>query len=171
MAQSAGGTRSKKDGNGIDSLDAAIIACLHRDARASANAMAESLGVPESTIRNRLGRLVEAGVIEFVALTNPLRLGHSVWVMMEIEVEARSIRRTAVALSKIPEVYFVYITTGSFDVFAGATFSTNEEMVDFLTNVLSKVEGIVRVNTRTILEVHKRVFKFLPKNVTAQKIK
>lgn len=66
-------------------------------------------------------------------------------------------------LSKIPELYFVYITTGSFDIFAGPTFANNKELVDFLTDVLSKVEGIVRVNTRSILEVHKRVFKFLPK--------
>lgn len=149
----------------LDKIDVGIIAFLHKDARASAKAIADDLGIPESTVRNRLGRLVSSGVIEFVALTNPLRLGHSVWVMMEIEVESRRIRHVAQDLSKIPDVYFVYITTGSFDVFAGATFSTNEEMVDFLTNTLSKVEGIVRVNTRTILEVHKRVFKFLPRNV------
>lgn len=151
--------------NSLDKIDVGIIAHLHKDARASAKAIADDLGIPESTVRNRLGRLVSSGVIEFVALTNPLRLGHSVWVMMEIEVESRRIRHVAQDLSKIPDVYFVYITTGSFDVFAGATFSTNEEMVDFLTNTLSKVEGIVRVNTRTILEVHKRVFKFLPRNV------
>jgi Lrp/AsnC family transcriptional regulator for asnA, asnC and gidA len=148
---------------GFDELDVRIIKHLHRDARAPVKAVADSLGVPESTVRHRLGRLVESGIIEFVALTNPLRLGHPVWVMMEIEVETRRIRHAAQELSKIPEIYFVYITTGSFDIFAGATFTKNEELVDFLTNVLSKVEGIVRVNTRSILEVHKRVFKFLPK--------
>jgi Lrp/AsnC family transcriptional regulator, regulator for asnA, asnC and gidA len=147
----------------FDDIDIGIITHLHEDARAAAKTIADSMGVPESTVRHRMGRLVEAGVIEFVALTNPLRLGRSVWVMMEIEVESRRIRQAALDLSKIPEVYFVYITTGSFDIFAGATFSRNEELVDFLTNVLSKVDGIVRVNTRTILEVHKRVFKFLPK--------
>lgn len=147
----------------FDEIDVGIISHLHADARASAKAIADGLEVPESTVRHRLSRLVESGVIEFVALTNPLRLGQSVWVMMEIEVESRRIRQAALDLSKIPEIYFCYITTGSFDIFAGATFATNEELVDFLTNVLSKVEGIVRVNTRTILEVHKRVFKFLPK--------
>lgn len=147
----------------FDELDVGIIRHLHRDARAPVKTVADGLGVPESTVRHRLGRLVESGVIEFVALTNPLRLGQPVWVMMEIEVQTRRIRQAAQDLSKIPEIYFVYITTGSFDIFAGATFANNEELVDFLTNVLSKVEGIVRVNTRSILEVHKRVFKFLPK--------
>jgi Lrp/AsnC family transcriptional regulator for asnA, asnC and gidA len=153
----------------LDGLDAAIIEHLHSDARAAAKTIADDLGVPESTVRHRLGRLVETGIIEFVALTNPLRLGRPVWVMMEIQVQSRRIRQAALDLSRIPEIYFVYITTGSFDVFAGATFATNEEMVDFLTNTLSRVEGIVRVNTRTILEVHKRVFKFVPKNVNPLK--
>lgn len=158
-------TRRRPQGDYVanfDELDIGIISHLHQDARAPIKTIADSLGVPESTVRHRLGRLVSSGAIEFVALTNPLQLGRDVWVMMEIEVETRRIRQAARDLSKIPEIYFVYITTGSFDIFAGATFSTNEELVDFLTNVLSKVEGIVRVNTRTILEVHKRVFKFLP---------
>jgi Lrp/AsnC family transcriptional regulator for asnA, asnC and gidA len=147
----------------FDELDIGIISHLHKDARAPVKTIAEKLGMPESTVRHRLGRLVEAGAVEFVALTNPLNLGRSVWVMMEIEVKSRRIRQVALDLSKIPEVYFVYINTGGFDIFAGATFSTNKELVDFLTNVLSKVDGIVRVSTRSILEVHKRVFKFLPK--------
>lgn len=147
----------------LDDIDVGIIEYLHKDARAPAKVIAETLNVPESTIRNRMARLVDLNVIEFVALTNPLHLGHSVWVMMEIEVVTRRIRQVARELSAIPEMYFVYITTGGFDIFAGATFSDNTEFVDFITNTLSKVDGIVRVNTRTILEVHKRVFKFMPR--------
>lgn len=147
----------------LDEIDVGIIEYLHKDARAPAKVIAETLNVPESTIRNRMARLVDSNVIEFVALTNPLHLGHSVWVMMEIEVVTRRIRQAARELTAIPEMYFVYITTGSFDIFAGATFSDNTEFVDFVTNRLSKVDGIVRVNTRTILEVHKRVFKFMPR--------
>lgn len=147
----------------LDEIDVGIIEYLHKDARAPAKVIAETLNVPESTIRNRMVRLVDSKVIEFVALTNPLHLGHSVWVMMEIEVVTRRIRQVARELTAIPEMYFVYITTGSFDIFAGATFSDNTEFVDFVTNRLSKVEGIVRVNTRTILEVHKRMFKFMPR--------
>ena len=86
-------------------------------------------------------RLIKSNVIEFVALTNPLNLGHTTWIMMEIEVETKSIRRVATKLSGLSEVYFVYITTGSFDIFAGATFASNAEFVDFLTNQLAHVEG------------------------------
>jgi Lrp/AsnC family transcriptional regulator, regulator for asnA, asnC and gidA len=148
----------------LDEIDVGIIEFLHKDARAPAKSIAESLNVPESTIRNRLGRLIDSKVVEFVALTNPLSLGHSTWIMMEIEVEAKKIRRVATELGNLQEIYFVYITTGSFDIFAGATFSSNEEFVDFLTTRLSAVDGIIRVNTRAILETYKRVFKFTPKS-------
>lgn len=147
----------------LDEIDVGIIECLHKDARAAAKTVAQTLDVPESTIRHRMARLIDAKVIEFVALTNPLNLGHSVWIMMEIEVETKRIRSVANDLAALSEIYFVYITTGSFDIFAGATFSNNGEFVDFLTNQLSGIEGIVRVNTRAILETHKRVFKFAPK--------
>jgi Lrp/AsnC family transcriptional regulator for asnA, asnC and gidA len=147
----------------LDDIDVGIIQYLHKDARAAAKAVAKHIGVPESTVRHRLARLVEANIIEFVALTNPLNLGHSVWIMMEVEVETKRIRQVAKELSSLPEVYFVYITTGGFDIFAGATFSDNAEFVDFLTNQMSRVEGIIRVSTRAILETHKRVFKFTPK--------
>jgi len=147
----------------LDDLDVGIIHHLHEDARAPAKAIADALGVPESTVRNRIGRLIKSNVVEFVALTNPLNLGHTTWIMMEIEVETKHIRRVAKELSDLHEVYFVYITTGSFDIFAGATFASNAEFVDFLTRRLANVEGIVRVNTRAILETHKRVFKFAPK--------
>ncbi|WP_343714650.1 Lrp/AsnC family transcriptional regulator [Inquilinus sp.] len=146
----------------LDEIDVGIMDYLYNDARAPAKAIAEALNMPESTVRNRMAKLVSSNVIEFIALTNPLNLGHNVWVMMEIEVMTRRIRQVAKELSAIPEVYFVYITTGSFDIFAGATFSNNTELVDFVTNRLSQVDGIVRVNTRTILEVHKRMFKFRP---------
>ncbi|WP_448956275.1 Lrp/AsnC family transcriptional regulator [Labrys neptuniae] len=147
----------------LDEIDVGIIQHLHKDARAAASVIAQGLDVPESTIRHRIARLVDNGIVEFVALTNPLNVGHSVWIMMEIEVETKRIRAVAKDLANIPEIYMVYITTGGFDIWAGATFSNNTEFVDFLTNQLSRVEGILRVNTRAILETHKRVFKFAPK--------
>ena len=125
-------------------------------------AVAEQLSLPESTVRHRLGRLVDSKIVEFVAQTNPLRVGYPVWIMMEIQVEASKIRSVAQQLAELPEIYIVYITTGGFDISAGAVFQENEDFVNFLSGPLSKVKGIVRVTTRAIMEVYKREFKFLP---------
>lgn len=146
----------------LDELDIGIIKCLHGDARMAVTAIAEQLSLPESTVRHRLGRMVEARIIEFVAQTNPLRVGYPVWIMMEIQVESSKIRTVAEQLAALREVYIVYITTGGFDISAGATFVDNEACVNFLAGPLSKVKGIVKVTTRAILEVYKREFKFLP---------
>lgn len=146
----------------LNDADVEIIKCLHGDARMPVTSIAEKIEVPESTVRHRLGRMVNAGVIEFVAQTNPLNVGYPVWIMMEIEVASPRIRQIAAELANLAEVYFVYITSGTFDIFAGATFRTNEEFVDFLTGPMAKIKGIVRVTTRGILEVYKREFKFLP---------
>jgi Lrp/AsnC family transcriptional regulator for asnA, asnC and gidA len=147
----------------LDEADIGIIKCLHGDARMAVTAIADQLGLPESTVRHRLGRLVEARIIEFVAQTNPLRVGYPVWIMMEIQAEASKIRTVAEQLAALREVYIVYITTGGFDISAGATFEDNEAFVNFLAGPLSKVKGIVRVTTRAILEVYKREFRFLPR--------
>jgi len=146
----------------LNAADVQIIKCLHSDARMAVTSIAETIRVPESTVRHRLGRMLDAGVIEFVAQTNPLNVGYPVWIMMEIQVASPRIRQIAAELADLAEVYFVYITSGQFDIFAGATFRTNEDFVDFLTGPMAKIKGIVRVTTRGILEVYKRQFKFLP---------
>jgi len=146
----------------LNSTDIQIIKYLHKDARMSASAIADELKLPESSVRHRLNRLVNGGVIEFVAQTSPLNVGYPVWIMMEIEVETVMIRKVAQQLADLNEMYIVYTTTGAFDISAGATFRTNKEFIDFLAGPFAAIKGIRRVTTRAILEVYKRQFKFVP---------
>lgn len=145
--------------------DAQIIDCLRRDARSSAAHIAKQLHMPETTVRHRLNRLVKQGVIEFVALSNPLELGYHIWALIEVQVDASKIRSIARRLANEPEVYFVGITTGSYDIFAAAVFRSNEELLDFLTGRFGKIRGIVRTSTSSVLEVAKRAMTFLPAEV------
>ena len=140
----------------ITPTDVGIIGCLYRDARKSFVKIAEELRVPESTVRHRLNRLVRHGVVEFAAVTNPLRLGYQVWAIIEIQGEASRIPAVAQQLAKAPEVYFVGITTGRCDIFASAVFRSNDELLNFLTTRLAKIRGITRTSTSTVLEVVKR---------------
>jgi Lrp/AsnC family transcriptional regulator for asnA, asnC and gidA len=137
-------------------IDVGIVRCLHADARRSVAGIASHLGVPESTIRHRLNRLVRRGIVEFAALTNPLQLGYQIWAIIEIQARLRSIRPVAQQLAAAPEVYFVGITTGGYDVLAAAVFRSNDELLDFITRRLSSIPGIVRTSTSSVLEVVKR---------------
>jgi Lrp/AsnC family transcriptional regulator for asnA, asnC and gidA len=136
--------------------DLDIIRCLHEDARSSVARMAERLGMPESTVRHRMNRLVRSRVIEFAAVTDPLKLGYQIWAILEIQAEMPKVRNVARRLAATPQVYFVGITTGSFDILAAAVFKSNEELLDFITHRLSTIPGIIRTSTSSILELVKR---------------
>jgi len=142
----------------------------HRDARRSVAGIAGELGLPESTVRHRLNRLVERGIVEFAALTNPLQLGYQIWAIVEVQAELRKIRSVAQRLATAPEVYFVGITTGGYDVLAAAVFRSNDELLDFITRRLSGIPGIVRTSTSSVLEVVKRTMTFpLPGNAASRR--
>jgi Lrp/AsnC family transcriptional regulator, regulator for asnA, asnC and gidA len=137
--------------------DQEIIGHLSKDARATAASIAAELRMPESTVRHRMNRLVQEGVIEFAVLTNPLQLGYHIWALLHIQVEMPRVRNVAERLAAAPEVYFVGVTTGSYDIFAGAVFRSNDELLDFIVNRLAKVPGVVRTTTSNVLQVVKRV--------------
>jgi Lrp/AsnC family transcriptional regulator, regulator for asnA, asnC and gidA len=140
--------------------DIRIIQCLTKDARSSIAKIAEQLEIPESTVRHRVNRLVRGGVIEFAVMTNPLHLGYGSWAIIEIQVELKKIRAVARRLARIPEVYFVGITTGGYDLLVGAVFRSNEELLDFVTGRLAHIPGIIRTSTSSVLELVKRNMTF-----------
>lgn len=139
-------------------LDLDIIRCLQDDARSSFARISGKLGVPESTVRHRLNRLTRDGVVEFATLTNPLHMGYQVWVLIDIQTELRRTRAVAERIAAAPEVYWVGITTGTHDLHVGAVFRSNEDLLDFVTGRLSKIPGIVRTSTASILELIKRSY-------------
>lgn len=144
----------------ISETDIRIIGCLNEDARSSVAKIAARLDMPESTVRHRLNRLVDEGIIEFTAVPNPLHLGYQIWAIMEIQAELSAVRSIARHLAAMPEVYFVGITTGSYDILLGAVFRSNDELLEFMTGYLPKIDGIVRTTTSTVLDVVKRFLTF-----------
>ncbi|MBI2525762.1 MAG: Lrp/AsnC family transcriptional regulator [Candidatus Rokubacteria bacterium] len=144
----------------LRAADIEIIRCLQEDARIPIARIADRLHVPESTVRHRVNRLMEQRIVEVVLMTNPLQLGYHVWVLMQIQVEMPKIRLVAQRLAEASEVYFVHITTGSYDILVGALFRSNDHLLDFITNRLAKIPGIVRTATSTVLEVVKRTLTF-----------
>jgi Lrp/AsnC family transcriptional regulator for asnA, asnC and gidA len=111
--------------------------------------IAARLGLPESTVRHRLNRLVERGMIEFAAMVTPLQLGDQIRAQIHIEVELSRIRSVAELLARAPEVYFAGIATGGCDVLVGVVFKSNKELLDFITGPMSKVPGILRTSPRS----------------------
>ena len=151
---------TKRNPDELEQLDFQIINALQNDARGSLVKVAASLGVPESTVRNRLNRIVERGWVEFAVATNPLRFGYDVWAIIEIQVQPTKIREVARRLAKISEIHIVGIMTGSYDIYAGALFRNSRELLEFLTGSLAHIPGIQKISTSQMLEVVKRTVTF-----------
>ncbi|HYD57622.1 MAG TPA: Lrp/AsnC family transcriptional regulator [Burkholderiales bacterium] len=140
--------------------DALIIEALQKDARAPVKAIAERLRMPVSSVRHRVQKLVQAGILEFAAMTNPLRMGYQIWAQIEVQAELARIEEVAQRLAAAPEVYLVGITNGRYDIHVGAAFRTNEEFLEFITTRMARIPGIVRVSSSPMLRVVKRSFAF-----------
>ncbi|MBX3513372.1 MAG: Lrp/AsnC family transcriptional regulator [Xanthobacteraceae bacterium] len=137
-------------------LDIRIIKELQSDARKPFTAIAEELGLPESTVRKRVDRLEATGVLQFTGFADPLRLGFQYWSYVAVKVELSALERCAKAIAQHHEVFFVGITTGDYNLFIAAVFRSNTDLLHFLNERLPKSPGVVETATSNALRIFKR---------------
>jgi len=107
------------------------------------NTIARRLGVSEGTVRSRLKRLKDAGILTIRALINPDVLANKQLVLVAMNVaESRLLECKAQEISGLPNVISVSIASGRYDLVAEVLVDSNKGLVRFLTEELSKVEGI-----------------------------
>lgn len=142
----------------MDDLDTKIVTLLQADGRQRNTEVARRLGLAEATVRKRIERLLRDGVVRFGVWTDPLKVGYGTYAIIEIQVDPPRIERAAEKLAEFPEIFFLGISTGSFDVFASALFRSSEHMYEFMTKRLTRVPGIQRTVTNSIVRILKREF-------------
>jgi Lrp/AsnC family transcriptional regulator for asnA, asnC and gidA len=141
-------------------LDANIITLLQSNARCPNTEIARQLGVAEGTIRNRIARLLKDEVITFGVWPNPLKIGYQTYAFIEIQVNPPDLEEVAERLATFPEIAFVGICTGSFDIHVAALFYSNEHMYELITKRLNHVKGVLRTSTSTVMRIVKREFGY-----------
>lgn len=151
---------SAPDENKLSDTDRHLIALLQRDARRPNTVLARELRTTESKIRRRIEWLTRNGFIQFVAMTDPHKLGYSVWVIIQVKTNLPDVQAVADALGQLPVVSYVAVTTGAFDVLFTAHFRSSNELYEFLTKELSQIGGITNVQTSMILRLTKRSFEY-----------
>lgn len=144
-----------------DQLDRQIISMLQADGRCSNREIARNLGVPEATVRYRVRRLTESGLLRITALVEPERLGYTLTAVVSIQAEAELVPEIADTLASFPEVMYLVITTGEFDIILTATFLDQDDLYGFLTDRLAKINGVTRSNTAIGLNIVKRDFEWV----------
>jgi Lrp/AsnC family transcriptional regulator for asnA, asnC and gidA len=140
----------------LDSLDRMILHVLQEDGRASYSEIARRLKVPESTVRLRVKKLLERGVIrKFAALINPFKAGYSIVAFIAVDVEPSRVKKAAEELSKLPEVDVLGIATGAHDILMQVTVKDLQELESFLIEKLGSIEGIRSTETSILTSVRK----------------
>lgn len=143
-----------------DTLDRQIISLLQADGRCSNREIARQLDVPEATIRYRVRRLTDSGLLRITALVAPEQLGYQLTVVISIEVDPKQVNAVAETLSAMPDVMWLVITSGTKDIILTASFQNQEHLYTFLTEELPTVPGILRSETAIGLRVVKRDYEW-----------
>ena len=129
-------------------MSKSIIEQLQQDGRRSYASIGKAVGLSEAAVRQRVQRLTEAGVMQIVAVTDPLQLGFGRQAMVGIHVDG-DIQPVADALAAMEEVIYVVMTAGTYDVLCEVVSTGDEELLDLVSGRIRAVPGV-----RTHRDVH-----------------
>jgi Lrp/AsnC family transcriptional regulator for asnA, asnC and gidA len=144
----------------LDDLDRRLIALLMEDASQTNVALARELGVSDGTVRNRIQNLLQQEVMQLVAIIDPWKVGHRIQIFSGLEVDLHRAHEIANTLAEFEEVTYISFTTGEFDILMVAALRSQEELFNFLTVKLGRIEGIRRIRTNQVLKAVKRTFRY-----------
>ncbi len=142
----------------MDRIDQFIVEAMRKDGRVAFAQIAGQINVSPGMIRLRYNRLVELGMLKVVAITNPLRMGARTMAMIGIRVDGSRLFGVAEQISKLNEVIYLVIASGRFDLFAEIACRDHDDLLDFLTNKLSAIEGVRESETFLHLKILKEVY-------------
>lgn len=142
----------------LDETDLKILEALQKDGRVAFAQIAEQMGVSPGMIRQRYNRLVDQGILKVVAITNPLRMGYKTMAMIGIRAEGSKLLAVAEKVSNLDEVIYMVICSGRFDIFAEVVCRDHEDLLRFITEKLSTIDGVRESESFMHLKIVKEVY-------------
>jgi Lrp/AsnC family transcriptional regulator, regulator for asnA, asnC and gidA len=146
----------------LDLLDFQILQMLQFDARRAYTDMGQNLGVSEGTIRSRINRMLEDGIFQFIIHTDPLKVGLHVQAIISMSTKLGQQEKVAEQLGKLRAVRFIGAFSGRNDLIIQAYFRSNEDLVAFVNEDLSRIEGIASAEVSIELKQYKDSFSYVP---------
>lgn len=146
----------KISNNTLDELDFSVLVLLQQDGRMSFTVMAEKLGVSISTVRTRVTKLLEDKTIQIVGRVDPEKVGFHAYAHIKISVRpANLIDPVANKLLEFPEVSFLAITSGDFELEVDIMCRDNNHLVSVINERIIKIEGVFQTKTEMYFKVLK----------------
>jgi Lrp/AsnC family transcriptional regulator for asnA, asnC and gidA len=150
-------SKSERSGAPLDEVSKAIIEQLQQDGRRSYAAIGKVVGLSEAAVRQRVQRLTESGVMQVVAVTDPLQLGFARQAMVGIRARGE-LEGVAEALAELHEVDYVVITAGTFDLLVEVVCESDDHLLELLSTKIRTVEGVESTETFMYLKLQKQTY-------------
>ena len=141
----------------LDETDKAIVRELQVDGRMSYAHLAPLVGLSQAAVRQRVQRLIDGGLMQVVAVTDPLKLGFTVQAMVGVRASG-DLRALAARLAAVEEIDYVVVTSGSFDLLLEVVCVDNDALLDLLDREVRSVDGVVTAEVFTYLHLEKQTY-------------
>ena len=160
MARSPRTLPSQNPGGVIpDDVSKQIIEQLQQDGRRSYAAIGKAVGLSEAAVRQRVQRLLDAGVMQIVAVTDPMQVGFPRQAMVGVRTTGDA-RDVADALAGFPEVDYVVVTAGSFDVIVEVVCEDDDHLLEIVSRRLRALPGVRSTETFVYLKLRKQLYNW-----------
>lgn len=143
----------------LDDVSKAIIEQLQQDGRRSYAAIGKVVGLSEAAVRQRVQRLIESGVMQVVAVTDPLELGFARQAMVGVRVNG-PLEEIADRITELDEVDYVVITAGSYDLLVEVVAESDEHLLEIISGRIRSIEGVVGTETFMYLRLRKQTYSW-----------
>ncbi|MEV4775482.1 Lrp/AsnC family transcriptional regulator [Microbacterium sp. LTA6] len=150
---------TKKKHSPLDDVSKTIIELLQEDGRRSYSDIGRVVGLSEAAVRQRVQKLTESGVMQIVAVTDPMQLGFRRQAMIGIRVSGDA-RLVAEAVAAIPAIDYVVITVGSFDVLAEVVCEDDEDLLALLNDSIRPIDGVLSTETFIYAKLQKQLYNW-----------
>jgi Lrp/AsnC family transcriptional regulator, regulator for asnA, asnC and gidA len=143
----------------LDDIDKAIIRELQLDGRTPYAKLGPAVGLSQAAVRQRVQRLMENGVMQVVAVTDPLMLGFTLEAMIGVEVDG-DLRAVASKVAQVDNVDYVVVTTGRFDLVVEVVCRDHQELLHLINDVIRAIPGVRATETFTYLHLEKQTYSW-----------
>ena len=141
----------------LDDTNKAIIEQLQKDGRQAYATIAKTVGLSEAAVRQRVNRLLDSGVMQVVAVTDPLTLGFKRQAMVGIRTEG-DLRVVADKLASLSEIDYVVLTAGSFDILVELVCADDDQLLHVLNDQIRAIDGVRETETFVYLKLAKQTY-------------
>ena len=146
-------------GSELDDTDKAIIRALQIDGRTPYSKLGPAVGLSQAAVRQRVQRLIDGGVMQVVAVTDPATLGFAVQAMVALSVTG-DVRQVAAAVGGLDEVEYVVITAGRFDLLIEVVCTDQHHLLELVNDRIRAIKGVTTTEVFTYMSLVKQTYSW-----------